>query len=78
MTLVIHELERTDTRVLGALRCIDASTGAALAGPLQVQAPGARIRRNRSGLYIIAGADALAAHESEFEAPPGAPAPGSV
>lgn len=78
MTLVIHELERTDTRVLGALRCIDASTGAALAGPLQVQAPGTRIRRNRSGLYIVAGTDVLAAHESEFEAPPGAPAPGSV
>ena len=38
MTLLIHELERTETRVLGALRCIDASTGAALAGPLQVSA----------------------------------------
>ena len=46
MTLVIRELERVESRVLGALRCVDASTGAAVAGRLQVQVPGASVRRN--------------------------------
>ena len=78
MTLVIRELERVDSRVLGALRCVDASTGAAVAGRLQVQVPGASVRRNQSGLYVIARADALATHESAFDAPPLAPALGSV
>jgi len=78
VTLVIRELEHTDTRILGALRCVDASTGAALAGPLQVRVSGARIRRNRSGLYVIVGVDALAAHEPEFDTPPADPALGSV
>jgi len=79
MTLVIHVLERTDTRLLGALRCVDASTGAVLTELLQVRVAGARIRRNRSGLYIIASADPpLAAHEAEFDAPPSTPALGSV
>ena len=78
MTLVIRALEYTDTRILGALRCVDASTGGALTGSLQVHASGARIRRNRSGLYVIVGADALAAHEPEFDAPPADPARRSV
>ena len=78
MTLVIRELEHIDTRVLGALRCVDAGTRAALELPLQVRIDGARVRRNRSGLYVITQADLLAAHEGAFEAPPAAPAIGSV
>lgn len=78
MTLVIRELEHIDTRVLGALRCVDASTRAAVDAPLQVHIEGARVRRNRSGLYVITQADALAAHESVFDVPPAAPAIGSV
>jgi hypothetical protein len=78
MRLVIHELEHVDTRVLGALRCVDASTRTVLDAPLRVQVTGARVRRNRSGLYVIAQADALAAHEAAFESPPGVPAIGSV
>ena len=78
MTLVIRELEHVDTRVLGALRCVDASTRAAVDVPLQVRIAGARVRRNRSGFYVITQADLLAAHEAAFEAPPALPAIGSV
>lgn len=78
MTLAIREPEHVDTRVLGALRCVDASTRAALGVPLQVRVAGARVRRNRSGLYVITQADALAAHEAAFEAPPALPALGAV
>jgi hypothetical protein len=78
MTLLIRELERVDSRVLGALRCVDASTRAQVEAPLQVQIAGARVRRNGSGLFVIVQADALAAHEAAFDAPPGTPAAGSV
>jgi len=78
MTLLLRELERVDSRVLGALRCIDAGTRAQVPGPLQVQIAGARVLRNRSGLYVIAQADALAAHAAAFDAPPVVPALGSV
>lgn len=78
MTLMIHELERTESRVLGALRCVDASTGAGIDTPLQVQVAGARIRRNRSGLYVLVQADTLALHEGAFDAPPALPATGSL
>ncbi|HET7863603.1 MAG TPA: hypothetical protein VFL86_04290 [Burkholderiaceae bacterium] len=81
MTLLIRELERTESRVLGALRCVDASTGAGIETPLQVQVAGARIRRNRSGLYVLVQADTpalLALHEAAFDAPPALPAVGSV
>jgi hypothetical protein len=86
MTLLIRELERTDTRVLGALRCVDATTGAAVDAPLQVQLqvqqpvqqPEARVRRNRSGLFVIVQAPGLAGHEGAFTAPPAEPATGSL
>jgi hypothetical protein len=78
MTLVIRELERTDTRVLAALRCVDATTGAPADAPLQVTVAQARVRRNRSGLFVIVGAEALAAHEPAFNSPPATPAPGSL
>ncbi len=78
MTLAIHELERTDTRVLGALRCVDAATGAQADAPLRVQIAGARVRRNRSGLFVIVQATGLEDHEGRFDAPPATPALGSV
>lgn len=78
MSLVIRQLEHIETRVLGALRCVDASTRAAVDVPLQVRIAGARVRRNRSGLYVITQADLLAAHEAVFELPPAQPAIGSV
>lgn len=78
MILQLRELERVETRVLGALRCVDAGTRTQLAGPLQVEIAGAQVRRNRSGLYVIVRADALAAHEDAFDAPPAAPDLGSM
>jgi hypothetical protein len=75
---VLREMERVEWRVLGALRPVDAATGVPIARPLRIEAPGAIITRNRSGLYVIRRWNALAAHESEFLAPPAAPAPGSL
>ncbi len=77
MTLALRELERTEWRVLGALRLVDATTRVPIERSLRVDAPGATLVRNRSGLYVIRHWDDLAAHESEFHAAPAAPAPGS-
>jgi hypothetical protein len=77
--LAMIELERVETRVLGALALVDATTGTRIVDGLAVRpAGGARLRRNRSGLWVIVHVDALAAHESAFEAAPAAPAVGSV
>jgi hypothetical protein len=73
----LRELDRIEWRVVGALRFIDATTGVPIERALRVDAPGASLVRNRSGLYVIRHWNALAAHESEFLAPPAVPAPGS-
>lgn len=78
MSLAIREIERVERRVLGALRCVDATTRAGIDAPLQVTVENARIQRNRSGLYVIASATALAAHEASFAQPPALPALGTV
>jgi hypothetical protein len=74
----LRELERVEWRVLGALRAVDAATGTPIAHALRVDAPGATFTRNRSGLYVLRRWRPLAAHESEFLAPPATPAPGSL
>jgi hypothetical protein len=76
--LLLRELERVETRVLGAVRCIDAVTRMQIDTPLQLQLTGGTLKRNRSGLYVVVRADALAAHEAAFALPPAAPALGSV
>ena len=73
----LRELERCQWRVLGALRAVDGSTGLTLRAALQVSGAGARIVRNRSGLYVIHEWSRLAAHAASFDAPPDLPAPGS-
>jgi len=78
MTLTMRELERVDTRVLGALRCIDATTRAHIDAPLDVRAANASLLRNRSGLFVIARVQALLAHTLSFDAPPAQPALGSI
>lgn len=82
MTLAIHVLEATDDRVLGALRCVDAATGAAIGGLLSARVAdgtaGVVLRRNRRGLWVVVRHTALAAHEVAFDAPPALPALGSV
>ncbi|WP_138469278.1 hypothetical protein [Poseidonocella sp. HB161398] len=70
--------ERVDLRVLGALRLRDGVTGAAIRRRLRVGAPGLTLRQNRDGLHVIYGALGLEAHRTAFEAPPAAPAPGSL
>lgn len=76
--LVFRPLEALDRRVLGALRFVDGNTGAALRDPLVVSLPGARVQRNRSGLWVVSAVAALAEHEAAFDAPPPLPAVGSV
>ena len=77
--LAMVELERVEARVLGALAVVDATTGARVVDGLDVQpAAGARLQRNRSGLWVIVHVDALAAHESVFDSPPTAPPIGKV
>jgi hypothetical protein len=71
VTFVLRE--RVDHRVLGALRCVDATTLSAIAEPLIVSAPGTLLSRNTSGFYVIRSWTRLAAHESLFDDPPAAP-----
>ncbi|WP_341679321.1 hypothetical protein [Niveibacterium sp. SC-1] len=78
MSTAFRELERIESRVLGAVRPVDAVTGTPLAQPLTVSAEGTRILRNLSGLYVLLAAPGLAAHEASFSAPPPTPAVGSV
>jgi len=69
MSRVLRELERLEHRVLGAFRCIDATTQASIDEPLAVSAEGARLLRNRTGLYVIRSWTELAAHEDAFDEP---------
>ena len=76
----LRELERLEWRVLGALRPVDGVTGMPLRagnGMVQVVADGARIVRNRSGLFVIHEWERLAAHSLRFDEPPDNPDPGS-
>lgn len=73
----LHELDRLEWRVLGALRPVDGTTGIAVRRRLEASGAGARIARNRSGLYVIHEWFRLATHAAAFENPPPLPAPGS-
>lgn len=77
MRPTLRELDRTEWRVLGALRFVDATTQVPIERGLRVDAPGATLIRNRSGLYVIRHWDTLAEHESEFQTPPALPAAGT-
>jgi len=79
MTRNLRELERIESRVLGALRCVDAATGADIATPLHLGALDgtATFTRNTSGLQVITAWAPLAAHRDAFEQPPAVPAIGS-
>lgn len=76
MTHSGHGFERVERRVLGALRCVDATTGVPIERPLQVSVAtqagaGAGLLRNRSGLYVITTAPGLQEHTHAFLEPPG-------
>ncbi len=76
---VWRELERSEQRVLAALRCVDATTGATIGRALHLQGERARVLRNRSGLYVLTQVQGLEAVEASFalqpalEGPPPAP-----
>jgi hypothetical protein len=73
MTLAITELERQEHRIVAAMRCVDATTRVSVDVPLQVDVVNARIQRNRSGLYVIVAADALASFADSFDEQPATP-----
>lgn len=70
--------EVLDTRVLGAVRWVDAVTGAPIALALTVRGPGLRFTRNLSGLTVITHAAGLEAYTRTFDLgtlPPGETVP---
>ena len=70
--------EHIQRRVLGAVQFVDATAGLRIADPLQVQAAGATLVRNRTGLFVITQAAGLEEHSETFEQAPSTPALGSV
>jgi len=70
MTVALKELERLDARVIAALRCIDAATGAQVGQALRVGADGVKVLRNRSGLYVLTTVSGLSNAESSFQTQP--------
>src|SRR4051812_36396509 len=77
MSAVFEVIEHDVRRVLGAIECVDGSTGARIAHPLQLQAMGTRFVRNVSGLYALVSWTSLATHADTFATPPATPAVGS-
>jgi len=79
VTRTFQELERVESRVLGAFRCFDASTDGDIGPPLTLRALNgpARFVRNRGGLYVVTSWSELATHESSFIDPPADPDVGS-
>lgn len=66
--------ETVARRVLGALRPTDAVTGVRILAPLLVTAPGVRVVRNLSGMYVVTGAPGLIGQTETTEAPDWDPA----
>jgi hypothetical protein len=71
-------IDRLDSRVLGALRFADATTGRFVLSPLEVGAPGVAFLLNRSGIHVITAARGLEGHTTAFAAPPALPPSGSI
>lgn len=70
--------DRSERRVLGAVRFLDATTALPVPSALRVEAEGVQVKRNRRGLYVIWSAPGLDAHTTVFAEPPSSPAIGSV
>lgn len=70
--------ESVDRRYLAAVRFVDAASGSTIQTGLSVASEKARFFRNRSGLYVVSGADGLDHHAVEFEQPPPSPDPQSI
>jgi hypothetical protein len=72
----LHEV--IDTRVLGAMRLMDAPTGAVIRRPLVVSSVDAKFIRNRSYHYVVTAAVGLEHHTAAFEQPPPLPDVGDI
>jgi hypothetical protein len=72
--------EILSSRVLGAIRFIDAATGSTIDRPLRLRASKLTFRRNRKGSYVIVDADddGLRRHIAAFAVAPGAPTASSL
>lgn len=72
--------ENLDTQILGAVRFIDAIVRTPILDQLVVSAPGVKLIRNRSNLFVIAGAPGADAYTMTFNlpVPPPPPAVGSI
>lgn len=76
--MAVRTRELLDTRVLGAVRFVDAATGSPIRTPLDLSGEGARFVPKRLGLYVLASHPAFEDYERSFSAPRSAHAPGSV
>lgn len=76
----MRELERVESRVLAALRFIDAATEAPIATPMQLLSLDGRANfiRNQRGMVVLDHWSGLGAHRDAFETPPALPAVGSL
>jgi len=63
---IFTTIESVDRRILGAFICVDAITGLAVTAPIQVSAPGWKIKPNRSGIYVIFDGPGLTALTTQF------------
>ena len=63
---VFTTIENVDRRILGAFVCVDAITGLSVTAPIQVTAPGWKIKPNRSGIYVIFDGPGLTALTTQF------------
>ena len=63
---VFTTIENVDRRILGAFVCVDAITGLSVTSPIQVTAPGWKIKPNRSGTYVIFDGPGLSALTTQF------------
>lgn len=71
-------LEAVESRVLGAVRYLDATTGQPVGRLLEVRGQGIRLLRNLRGLYVITAAPGLEEHPPSFQQPPASPAVGGL
>lgn len=67
-----------DIRALGAMRFVDATSGARVDTSLEVRADGVRLARNRSGAYVVHEHRRLGKHADAFSEPPAEPALGEA
>jgi len=63
-------LEHVDSRVLAALRFVDATIGSQVAASLEVVGPGVRVIRNRAGVHVLVEAPGFNAYTAAFRDPP--------